>query len=255
MLCCIEVLLTPAEFQALAGRDLSQSVCVVFDVLRASSTFVTALANGAAAIIPVAEITEALAVRARQPDVLLAGERNGLRIGGELSGGVEFDLGNSPQEFTPAQVKDRTVVSTTTNGTRALRACAGARRVLVGSFLNLDAAVRAVLAEQPDHLLLVCAGTGEGVALEDVLAAGAFCERFRAVSQNVDLDWRDSAEVARESYRAVKHDLVAAASRSQNARRLRRLPELSQDVEYCLRLDQFNVVPGLDRTGQRLTTG
>src|SRR5882724_9094593 len=95
----LEVLLSPAEFANLRNRDLSQTVCVVFDILRASTSMVTALANGAEAIIPVAEISEALALRQQRPDVLLAGERDGVRIRAELTGGIEFDLGNSPREY------------------------------------------------------------------------------------------------------------------------------------------------------------
>src|SRR5580704_10388577 len=104
MPCEIEVLFTPAEFRALNRRDLSRSTCVVFDVLRATSTIVTALANGAKAIIPVSEISEALALRAKDLDILLAGERDGLRIGGALTHGIEFDFGNSPREFTADRV-------------------------------------------------------------------------------------------------------------------------------------------------------
>src|ERR1039458_6506005 len=98
----LEVLFAPAEFALLGQRDLSQTVCVVFDVLRATSTMVTALGNGAAAIAPVAEISEALGIRQRQPEVLLAGERDGVRIEAHLTGGIGFDLGNSPREFTAA---------------------------------------------------------------------------------------------------------------------------------------------------------
>ncbi|PYJ04242.1 MAG: 2-phosphosulfolactate phosphatase, partial [Verrucomicrobia bacterium] len=144
----LEVLFTPAEFAGLHQRDLSETVCVVFDVLRASSTMVTALVNGAAGIIPVGEIAEALAIRRWEPEAVLAGERDGLRIQPERSGGVAFDLGNSPREFTRDKVGGKTIVMTTTNGTRALRACAQARRVLVGSFLNLGATAD-LLKEDP----------------------------------------------------------------------------------------------------------
>src|SRR5947208_3022666 len=129
----LEVLFAPAEFAALTRRDLSQTVCVVFDILRATSTMMTALDQGAARIIPVAEIDEALALRQRDPSVLLAGERNGLRIRSEQTGGTDFDLGNSPREFTAVIVKGKTIVISTTNGTRALRACAAAQRILIGT--------------------------------------------------------------------------------------------------------------------------
>src|SRR5256885_11256958 len=116
----LEVLLSPVEFANLRNRDLSQTVCVVFDILRATTSMVTALANGAEAIIPVAEISEALAIRQQRPEVLLAGEREGLRIPVEMTGGVEFNLGNSPRECTAPIVAGKTIVMTTTNGTRAL---------------------------------------------------------------------------------------------------------------------------------------
>src|SRR5512136_2922474 len=104
----LEVLFAPAEYAVLNERDLRQTVCVVFDVLRATSTMVTALGNGATAIIPVADIPEALAVRVQYPDVLLAGERDGVRIQANLTGSIAFDLGNSPREFPPEVVQGRT---------------------------------------------------------------------------------------------------------------------------------------------------
>ncbi|HMC26688.1 MAG TPA: 2-phosphosulfolactate phosphatase, partial [Verrucomicrobiae bacterium] len=129
MTATLEVILTPAEFGPLRERDLSQTVCVVFDILRATTTMITALANGADSIIPVEQIGEALEVRRQRPNVLLAGERDGVRIRANQTGGIEFDLGNSPREFSAEKVQGKTIVMTTTNGTRALRACATAKTV------------------------------------------------------------------------------------------------------------------------------
>ncbi len=162
----LEVLLAPAEFAVLAARDLSQTVCVVFDVFRATSTIVTALANGAQGIIPVAEIPEALSLRRKQPDVLLAGEREGVRIRASLTGGIDFDLGNSPREFARDRIEDRSIVLSTTNGSRALRACAPAQTVLVGSFLNLRATADYLTRHPASHLLLVCSGTQRSGSLK-----------------------------------------------------------------------------------------
>jgi 2-phosphosulfolactate phosphatase len=234
----LDVLVTPAEFTVLPQRDLSQTVCVVFDVLRATSSIVTALANGAAAVIPVREISEALAWRQKLPDVLLAGERDGVRILGRQSGGIDFDLGNSPREYTAEKVRGKTIVTTTTNGTWALRSCAAANKVLIGSFLNLTATVRELERLAPDQLLLIGAGTYEQSALEDILAAGAVN----------DLVWRqferghigDSALMARELYRGAKSDLLAAACQATNARRLLANPDLRDDVAYCLRRDVYD---------------
>ena len=135
----VEVLFTPADFSALYRRKLDRSLCVVFDVFRATSTMVTALANRATAIIPVDDIPSAINMKHQLPSVLLAGERDGLRIRARVSGGTEFDLGNSPREFTREKVAGKMIVMTTTNGTHALRSCAHAKAVVVGSFLNLRA--------------------------------------------------------------------------------------------------------------------
>jgi 2-phosphosulfolactate phosphatase len=241
----LEVLFAPDEYTLLHERNLQQTFCVVFDVLRATSSMVTALGNGAAAIVPVAEIPEALSIRNRQPEVLLAGERDGLRIGGHLTGGIEFDLGNSPCEFTSARVSGRTIAMTTTNGTRALRACSPAATVLLGSFLNLRATADAIEQQSPHHLLLVGSGTLDQTAYEDLLGAGALC----------DLIWpkygggavADSAHIARQLFQVEHDDLLAAFARSRNGRRLLTHPDLREDVRFCLKRDLFTLVAELGK--------
>src|SRR2546421_3435329 len=237
----LEVLFAPAEFAALERRDLSGAVCVVFDVLRATSSMVTALANGAAAIVPVAEISEALQCRQRDTGVLLAGERNGLRIGSELTGSVAFDLGNSPREFTREKVRGKRIAMSTTNGTRALRACAGAKSVLAASFLNLRATAKC-LAEVRD-LILVCSGTLEQAAYEDVLAAGAMCDQIWGSHGAGAV--ADSAHMARWLYLLEKADLLAGVSKSRNGRRLLANPDLREDVTFCVQRDLFSIVAEL----------
>ncbi len=243
----LEVLFTPAEYALLGQRDLSETVTVVFDVLRATSTIVTALANDAATILPVAEIAEALSIRRRRPEVLLAGERDGVRIQSDLTGSIAFDLGNSPREFIKEKIAGRTIVLTTTNGTRALRACAAAKTVLVGSLLNLSALTDFIEREYPIHLLLVCSGTIDQAAYEDVLAAGALC----------DLVWpkyssgmvADSARIAHRLFRLEQKDLVAAMTQSRNGRRLLAHPDLAGDVPFCAQRDLFRLCPKLGKDG------
>ena len=140
----LDVLLSPAEFEGLPEQDLSDTSCVVFDVLRATSTMTVALANGAEAILPCATIGEAIATRESEPGLLLAGERGGQRITAEISGRTEFDLGNSPREMTRDVVAGNRMAATTTNGTRALKACSGSKAVWIGSFLNLTALGQAI---------------------------------------------------------------------------------------------------------------
>ena len=243
----LEAVFSPAEFAALRERDLSRTVCVVFDVLRATTSMVSALASGAEAIIPVGEISEALAIRQQRPQVLLAGEREGLRIRGNLTGGVDFDLGNSPREFTAEKVQGRTIVMTTTNGTRALRACSGARAVLVSCFLNLRATYLWLMEQRPANLVLVCSGTFEEAALEDVLAAGAVCERVWPLFGGGHIS--DSAEIARRIYPLMQYDLLGAMKHSRNGRRLLANLDMADGVAFCLQRDQFNLVAELQPDG------
>lgn len=244
----LEVLFTPADFAALNRRNLDDTCAVVFDVLRATSTIVTALANGAEAVIPVAEIPEALALREKLPGVLLAGERDGLRIRAELTGGVNFDLGNSPREFIRERVAGKTIVTSTTNGTRAFRACAHANQVLAGSFLNLKATAEYIRARRTAHLLVVCSGTLEQTAYEDILAAGALCDVLWSDYERGNVS--DAAQVAREVYHAAWKDLLAAMKHSRNARRLSAIPELREDIGFCLRRDAFPLVAVLGVDGR-----
>ncbi len=243
----LEVLFTPADFTALSKRDLSRATCIVFDVLRATTTMLTALNNGAEAIVPVAEIAEAIAWLQRKPDVLLAGERNGVRITAAQSGGVDFDLGNSPREMTAERVRGRTLVMTTTNGTRALQACRGAQHTVIASFANLGPVMRWIDGTQPQELLLVCSGTGEQAAYEDVLAAGALCGLLAKKISSELLS--DSALMARELTRAAQPDLFMAVKNARNARRLLAIPELANDVAFCLRRDTVGLVATMDAEG------
>ncbi len=228
----LEVLLTPAEFSLLKQRDLSDTVCVVFDILRATTTMMTALSNGADGIIPVSGIHEALSLRKKNPDLLLAGEREGVRIRSDQTGGVDFDLANSPREFTQEKVRGKTIVMTTSNGTRALQACSGARKILIGSFLNLRPVAAWIIEQQPQELILVCSGTGEQAALEDTLAAGALCEQIWP--QYAGGKVSDAAGIARKIYSLSQMDLMGAMNDAQNGRRLLANPELRGDVAFCL---------------------
>jgi 2-phosphosulfolactate phosphatase len=242
-----DVLYTPADFTAVKDQSLDDTLCVVFDVFRATSSMVTALANGAEAIIPVSDIPEALEIKRRSPAVLLAGERDGVRIRAALTNGTDFDLGNSPREFTQEKIAGRTIAMTTTNGTRALRSCAHAKTVLIGSFLNLRATATYISRAAAGNLLVICSGTYEQMAYEDVLGAGALCDLlWESVDQSAV---SDSAKMARKLYSEAKDNLLAAASQSRNGLRLTSNPELRDDVPFCLQCDLFNFVADMNREG------
>jgi 2-phosphosulfolactate phosphatase len=238
----LEVLFTLAEAAALPARELSKTVCVVFDVLRATSTIVTALANGASAIIPVAEIPEALEWRKKHPEFLLAGERDGFPIRANQTGGIDFDLGNSPREFTVEKIRGRTIVLSTTNGSRALRACAKAQRVLACSFLNLQATADFLLGQT--DVLIVCSGTHNEASYEDVLGAGALVELLWPTFSGGCI--ADSAKMALEIYQHNSRDLFRAMQNCRNGSRLLSIPELRDDVPWCLRRDAFPLLAGME---------
>ena len=243
----LEATFTPAEFETLRQQDLSDTACVVFDVLRATSTIVTGLARGAESVLPVATIEEAVHCRAADAKVLLAGERNGLRITGALAGGVNFDLGNSPREYTAAAVRGRRIITTTTNGTRAFAACRSARHVFACSFLNLNSTAQHLARLNCPRVILVCAGTGESVAFEDCLGAGALCHRLLALSPNTVMT--DSACVTADMFKVHAGELEAAMEKSSNARRLRAVPELRDDVAFCLTENLFPIVVTSESSG------
>ena len=224
---------TPADFEALAQTDLSGTTCVVLDILRATSSMITALANGADQILPVASIEEALAAKAEHPEALLCGERHGRKITAEQAKGTDFDLGNSPREYTAELVAGKTLITTTTNGTRALRACVNAEHTLVASFLNLTATTDYLRTAKPSQLVIVCGGTYEEAALEDTLAAGAIAESVWDLFDECD----DASQAARLLFASAP--VGETLPQAKNAQRLLSLPDLAEDVEHCLQSDRY----------------
>lgn len=221
----IDVVLHPAEIAQLPARDLSGTTCVVFDVLRATSSMVTALAHGVTEIHPVCTIEEAQAMKERLPGVVLGGERRGDMIPG-------FDIGNSPSEYTGLQ--GRRIVTTTTNGTVALRACELARRVLVGALLNLSAIAAVLRAGAPKAVLLVCAGTFDTFALEDAYAAGRLIAELPGASRS------DAAQTVAAMALQYPNPLDALRL-ARNGQALTATCR-GADVEWCAQISRYNVV-------------
>jgi 2-phosphosulfolactate phosphatase len=223
----IDVVFSPPEIDLLPRRDLGGSIAVVFDVLRATSTMITALAHGAAGIWPVRTIEEAWALKEKRPAALLGGERHGDRIDG-------FDLGNSPLEYGD-NVRGMEIISTTTNGTIALRAVEHASCVLAASLLN-NGATALHLAERPSReVVIVCAGTFREAALEDILAAGML------ISLLPGRPLTDSAEVALAVYRQERADLSGALCRATNGRALMAKGRRAE-VDWCAQPSFFPIL-------------
>ncbi len=228
----IDVLLTPAEAGA---RSLSGRAVAVIDVLRATSTIVEAMANGARAIVPVAEIEDALRLAKTHggENVLLCGERRSRKIEG-------FDLGNSPLEFTSEAVADKLVVMTTTNGTRALIAGETADRCLVASYLN-ESAVAEALAAAEKPVTLLCAGRRGRFSLDDALCAGSILRNLRTrLAGGVRLN--DAALAVQALERRYRARLENVIRRTAAARQIV-AAGLAADIDYCLTRDRHRVVP------------
>jgi 2-phosphosulfolactate phosphatase len=218
----------PAQWRKLDTGELRASACAVIDVIRATSTIATALAQGAPGVRPVASVTEAVAWKAQNPGALLAGERGGEPLPG-------FDLGNSPEEFTAEVVRERPVILTTTNGTQALAACRDARVILTASLLNLDAA-SARLRELGPPWIIVCAGCDGEFGVDDALVAGALAEALEQDHALVHL------------YRSVRRNLGETLLGSSAGRELVKVG-LEKDVPFCAQLNLFPIVPTLDGDG------
>lgn len=203
---------------------------VVIDLLRFSSTTCAALAAGATAVHPVAGPEPARA-RARQLGAVLGGERECLPPPG-------FDLGNSPADYDAAAVGGRPVVLCTTNGSRAVEAVAGAGRVLIGALVNAEATARALVEGGAEHVLLVCCGSRDRVALDDVAAAGCLAGSL-ALMAGAEPD--DGARTAVAVFDTWRHDLGGLLARSLSGRRLA-AAGLQRDLEFCRGVDTVPLV-------------
>lgn len=212
---------------------------IVVDVLRCSSTIVTALANGARMIIPAKTLREARKMRVENPDYLLGGERGGLRPRG-------FDLGNSPLEYTPEKVFGKIIMLTTTSGTQALVYSRVAKWVLVGSLLNARAVAEKAISiadSEGINISIIQSGTNGKFSLEDFLGAGAIISMLP--NNNVSLS--DSARAALLAFRHAENNLYANLMKSEHSRKLIKLG-LTEDIKFSCQINLFTIVP-LYRSG------
>ncbi len=233
----IQVVFIP---QLLQPQQLANGTTVVVDVLRATTTIIAAIANGARQVIPAGTIPAALELRnTRQKTLVLGGERGGVIIPG-------FDHGNSPLEFTPEVIADRTLVLCTTNGTVAMEHCRDCPKILIGAFVNLSA-IATHLAES-HHQQILCSGTNGVITSEDVLFAGALTEKLIAADPNATLNdqaqialgwWRDATQTMENG--TPLHLLLAQGAGGRNLMKL----GYHQDIQFCARIDYFTHVPVL----------
>lgn len=225
----LEVCLSPALLHL---YDTRGAVVVIIDIFRATSTITTALHNGAKCVIPVASVDECIEIGKSIPGSITAGERDG-----KVAPGLQY--GNSPAEYPPSFVTDKTIVLTTTNGTRLLHMVSGAAGIVIGSFLNLDAICSHLLA-QNKNVLLGCASWKDRFNLEDTLFAGAVVDR---IGDHFDINC-DSARGARHLYRSSGGNYIDFLRDSSHYRRLSAYGLVS-DMEYCATPNLHPVVPFL----------
>jgi 2-phosphosulfolactate phosphatase len=226
-------------------RDPGRYVCVVVDVLRASSSLVVLLERGVEEVLLAGSIGEARRLAHERPHYLLCGERGGLPPRG-------FHHGNSPAEFAGLELDGRRAILCTSNGTRALARAAAAPLVLVGALLNATAVGRASVEAAGARGLgaaVVCSGDEGGTAfsLEDALGAGAIVDAIVGLGRETPrLELSDAALAALTIYRAHQGQEQAALRATSHARDLEALG-LGEDLSFCARRDRFASVPYLQR--------
>ena len=213
--------------------DINNSIVVIIDVLRATSTIATALFNGAKCVIPVDSVSKCLEI-GRQIESVTAGERDG-----QIAEGLEY--GNSPFEYPAQFINGKTLVLTTTNGTRLLHMALdkGARQIITGSFPNLTSVCEHLVAAK-QNVMLGCAAWKDRVNIEDVLFAGAVIAR---IGEHFKINC-DSSRISETLYRDAKDDLFEFLKKN-GASHYHRLMNfgLEKDIRYCLTGDGANVLP------------
>lgn len=227
----------PALFTSLSPAllhlfDLNNTIVVIIDVFRATTTIATALYNGATRVIPVAEVEECKRLGNRITGSITAGEREGKVIEG-------LQYGNSPTEYPREFIEGKTLILTTTNGTKLLHMAfaKGCAEVITGSFVNLSA-VCDYLIGQNKNVILGCSGWKDRFNLEDTLFAGALIEKVKDHFAIHD----DASLMAGEMYRSKKNDLYGFIQNTTHWHRLAAYG-LHKDLEYCVLIDVANVLP------------
>lgn len=232
----IEICFSPALYPYYT--DNNDRIVVVVDIFRASTTMCAALSNGVKSIIPVASIEEAQAYKAK--GYLVGAERNVKRC--------DFaDFGNSPFDYTAEKVKDKEIVFTTTNGTRAIEEAADSLYLLIGSFSNLSVIADFCISKQKDVIVL-CAGWNNRFNIEDSLYGGALAEQLIKGGYS---SASDATQVALSMWEEAKPNVHAYINRTEHIKRLE-ANNLQDSVEYCLTLDTVPLVPIYNKDTKRI---
>jgi 2-phosphosulfolactate phosphatase len=224
----LDVCFSPALFQYYPQH--SESIVIVTDIFRATSTICTALEAGTEAIIPIGDLVAA-ETKSRE-GYLVAAERNVKKC--------DFAaFGNSPFEYTVEAVKGKKIILTTTNGTQAIEKASGAKELLAGSFLNLSSITNYCIGKNT-NILVLCSGWENRFSMEDALFAGAALEKLM---ENTEFQIKsDTAAAALTLWKHAKANLKKALSTTEHFDRLLK-NNLEKDIDHCLSIDKLNVLP------------
>ena len=215
--------------------DIKGRTVVVVDILRATSSMVTAFAHGVESITPMASLDECRKMKLK--GYVTSGERDGKKV-------EDLDKGNSPFEYMGDEVRGLKIAFTTTNGTQAIEKSKGAKEVIIGSFLNLTSVAKHLLLNE-NNALIVCAGWKGRINLEDTIFAGALVEKLK---EFLGPDC-DAPLAAQHLYNIAKNDLVGFLSESSHVKRLNNLHN-HDDLKFCVTPDLYNVLPKM--VGEKL---
>lgn len=220
-----------ANVDNIRSEDFIQKSAVVIDVLRATSTMITALANGARGLLPVETVPEAQSKRSEH--TFVGGERYYKKIPG-------FQAGNSPHDYMSEEIAGKLVILTTSNGTRGILKSQRASRLLAASFLNGTACGSALVSFDRDVILL-CAGCRNDFSLEDGLCAGMIIDAMESILGH-PLRLNDLGMAMKLAYNQCRHNLYETVMECSSAKQLVKLG-FAHDVEYCTGVDTVPVVP------------
>lgn len=232
----VDVALNPSDL----GPDWAHMICVVVDVLRASSTIVTLLNKGCPSVYTVSAIAAARAL-ALEKDLLLGGERDGLTVPG-------FDFGNSPFELQDLNVREQSAVLTTTNGTRVIQKAAISRAVLIGCYLNARACCQRALKlarEYKAGVGIICAGERGKFVLDDALCAGYLVDTLLQIAGSPEpaFTLSDAAHAARKLCE-VYPDILSGFRESKSGLRLLEINR-EEDLVSCGMVNISEAAPAL----------
>ncbi|WP_028548790.1 2-phosphosulfolactate phosphatase [Paenibacillus sp. UNC451MF] len=229
----MDITVLPSVNEARADELINKTV-IVIDVLRATSTILTALSHGCKAIYPVETVLQAKQLY--QPGFVLGGERACKKIPG-------FDLGNSPLEYTAASIAGKTLIMTTTNGTRAIQKANKAGTILAASLLNGRACAEEAITLKKD-IIILCSGTQDVYSFEDGVCAGQLTDELlqSAVGSGTELNINDFGLSMLYTYRHVQSNLTEALINCANGKRLSKLGFL-EDIKYCSEMNTIPLVP------------